>query len=429
MAGEEKFRMHPTENLLLDLAVCLTAALVCGCLATRFRFSPIVGYLVAGILCGPFTAGYAIDPQMAEQLADIGVVLLMFGVGLNFNLHELFAVRHLAVPGAIIQSLVTTLAVTAASHLMGLSWGQGIIVGLAFSVASTAVLARMLTDHHYLATPAGHLAMGWLVVEDIFTVVVLILLPLLAAPQSGSTGGWGLAKELGLGLGKVAVLMLLIGVLGVRLVPWLLKSLAGSREMFNLAVPVVALGIAWVSAEFFSVSLALGSFLAGVVAGQSRLVERIEATLGPLRDPFTALFFLSIGTLLDPQYVIEHPLGLLFALAIILLLKPLIALVLLRVLHQPLHAALVVAIGLGQVGEFSFILIHQASGLKLLPADSGHQLVAAAIISITLNPFLFAHLPRIERRLRKLRILRTGQWVRQRPRRAPSIHPTDAAGS
>lgn len=419
--------MNPAENLLLNLAVCLTAALVCGCLATRLRFSPIVGYLVAGILCGPFTAGFAVNPHMAEQLADIGVVLLMFGVGLNFNLHELFAVRRVAVPGAVIQSLVTTVAVTAASHLMGLSWMQGIIVGLAFSVASTAVLARMLTDHHYLTTPAGHLAMGWLVVEDIFTVIVLILLPLLAAPQSEAAGSLGLAKELGLGLGKVVVLVLLVGVLGMRLVPRLLQALAGSREMFNLAVPVVALGIAWVSAEFFSVSLALGSFLAGVVAGQSGLVERIESTLGPLRDPFTALFFLSIGTLLDPHYVLTHPLGLLFALAVILLIKPLIALVLMRVLHQPLHGALVVAFGLGQVGEFSFILIHQASGLNLLPADSGHQLVAAAIISITLNPFLFAHLPRIERRLRKLRCLRTGRFLRPRARRTPASHPAGAA--
>jgi CPA2 family monovalent cation:H+ antiporter-2 len=274
-------------------------------------------------------------------------------------------------------------------------------------VASTAVLARMLTDHHQLTTPGGRLALGWLVVEDIFTVVVLVVLPVLAAPQGETGGGSGLAKELGLALGKVGLLIVLIGVLGVRLVPRILGALAGSHEMFNLAVPVIALGIAWVSAEFFQVSLALGSFLAGVVAGQSRMVERIETTLGPLRDPFAALFFLSIGTLLNPHYVITHPVGLLFALAVVLLIKPLVALVLMRVLRQPLHTALVVAIGLGQVGEFSFILIRQASGLNLLPDDSGHQLVAAAIISITLNPFLFANLPRIERQLRKLRWLKT----------------------
>jgi CPA2 family monovalent cation:H+ antiporter-2 len=386
--------------------MCLAAALICGWLAARLRFSPIVGYLVAGIICGPFTPGFVANPDMAEELADIGLVLLMFGVGLNFNLHELFAVRRVAVPGAVIQSLATTIVVTAASHLLGLTWLQGIIVGLAFSVASTAVLARMLTDHHQLTTTGGRLTMGWLVVEDIFTVIVLIVLPMLAAPQGGTGGGFALAKEIGLGMGKVGLLILLVGVLGVRFVPRLLNMLASSREMFNLAVPVIALGIAWISAELFGVSLALGSFLAGVVAGQSRMVERIETTLGPLRDPFAALFFLSIGMLLDPHYVMAHPLGLLFALAVILLIKPLVALVLMRVLHQPLHTTLVVAIGLGQVGEFSFILIHQANLLNLLPSDSGHQLVAAAIISITLNPFLFANLPRIERQLRKLRWLK-----------------------
>jgi CPA2 family monovalent cation:H+ antiporter-2 len=323
---------------------------------------------------------------------------------LNFNLHELFAVRRVAVPGAIVQSLATTAVVTGASHFMGLTWLQGVIVGLAFSVASTAVLARMLTDHKQLTTPGGHLAMGWLVVEDIFTVIVLVILPMLATPHgddaAGSTGGGlALAKELGLAVGKVAVLVALVGLLGGRIVPWLLNRLAGSREMFNLAVPVIALGIAWASAEFFNVSLALGSFLAGVVAGQSQVRERIEATLAPLRDPFAALFFLSIGTLLDPYYVIAHPFGLLFALGVILLVKPLVALALMRILRQPLAATLVVTIGLGQIGEFSFILIHQANLLNLLPADSGHLLVAAAIISITLNPFLFGSLPSIERKL------------------------------
>jgi monovalent cation:H+ antiporter-2, CPA2 family len=396
--------MNHSESLLVNLVVCLTVALICGWLAARFRFSPIVGYLVAGIICGPFTAGFVVNGGMAEELADIGVVLLMFGVGLNFNLHELFAVRRVAVPGAIVQSLATTAVVTGASHFMGLSWLQGIIVGLAFSVASTAVLARMLTDHKQLTTPGGHLAMGWLVVEDIFTVIVLVILPMLATPPgddgtASSGSGLALAKELGLAVGKVAVLVALVGILGGRLVPWLLNRLASSREMFNLAVPVIALGIAWASAEFFNVSLALGSFLAGVVAGQSQVRERIEATLAPLRDPFAALFFLSIGTLLDPHYVIAHPFGLLFALGVILLVKPLVALVLMRVLRQPLAAALVVTIGLGQIGEFSFILIHQANLLNLLPADSGHLLVAAAIISITLNPFLFGSLPFIERKL------------------------------
>ena len=385
----------------MNLVVCLTAALGCGWLAGRLRFSPIVGYLVAGILCGPFTGGFVVNPAMAEELAEIGVVLLMFGVGLKFHFHELLAGRRIAVPGALLQSLFTTLAVMLASHGMGLGWLQGLIVGLAFSVASTVVLGRMLADHHLLTSDGGRLVMGWTVVEDIITVVVLVILPMLSAPALEAGGGWGMAKEVGLAMGRVTLLFLVVGVVGVRLVPRLLGAFNGSPEMFNLAVPVIALGMAWLAAECFGVSLALGSFLAGVVAGQSPKVERIEATLGPLRDPFAALFFLAIGTLLDPHYVTTHPLGLLFALGVILLVKPLVALGLMRLLKQPFGTALVVAVGLAQVGEFSFILIHQAGGLHLLPGDSGHQLVAAAIISITLNPFLFAGLHPIERRLRR----------------------------
>ncbi len=390
------------ESLLLNLAVCLAAALLCGWLANRLRFSPIVGYLVAGIICGPFTPGFVAEPDIAEQLADIGVVLLMFGVGLHFKFHELLAVRQVALPGALIQSLVATAVVMGASHLEGLTWWQGLVVGLAFSVASTAVLARMLTDHRQLSTPAGQLAMGWLVVEDIFTVIVLIVLPMLAV-QPDAAGGWAVvAKEVGAGLGKFALLVVLVVVLGMRFVPWLLRKAADSNEIFNLPVPVVALGTAWMAAECFGVSLALGSFLAGVVAGQSTLVERVERTIQPLRDPFAALFFLSIGTLVDPQYILAHPVRLLFALAVIVLVKPFTAFVLVRLFRRPLHTALVVAIGLGQVGEFSFILIRQGHELKILPDDAGHQLIAAAIISIMLNPFLFRLLPRIEQYLRKL---------------------------
>ena len=390
------------ESLLLNLAVCLAAALFCGWMANRLGFSPIVGYLVAGVICGPFTPGFVAQPEIAEQLADIGVVLLMFGVGLHFKFRELLAVRHVALPGALIQSLVTTLVVMGASHLTGLTWWQSAVVGLAYSVASTAVLARMLTDHHQLSTSAGQLAMGWLVVEDVFTVIVLIVLPMVAV-QAGATGDWlAVAKGVGSGLGKFALLVALVAVLGMRLVPWLLGKAASSSEIFNLTVLVVALGTAWMAAEFFGVSLALGSFLAGVVAGQSAEFERVERTIQPLRDPFAALFFLSIGTLVDPQYVIAHPFRLLFALAVIILIKPLIAIVLVRLFRRPLHTALAVAIGLGQVGEFSFILIRQAYGLKILTADVGHQLVAAAMISIMLNPFLFRNLPHIERHLRKL---------------------------
>ena len=244
--------------------------------------------------------------------------------------------------------------------------------------------------------------MGWLVVEDVFTVIVLILLPMLAQ-QQGQTLSWGaLAQGLGAALGKFLLLVGLVVVLGTRLVPRLLAKAALSAEIFNLTVPVVALGTSWVAAEFFGVSLALGSFLAGVVAGQSAQQERVEATIRPLRDPFAALFFLSIGTLVDPEYVLRHPVQLLFALFVIVLVKPVTALVLVRLFRRPLHVALVVGIGLGQVGEFSFILIRLGHELKLLPVEIGHQLVAAAMISIMLNPFLFRHLPWIEKQLRRV---------------------------
>ncbi len=394
------------EGLLFNLAVCLGFALLCGYLANRIRFSPIVGYLFAGIICGPFTPGFVAAPEIAGQMADIGVVLLMFGTGLHFNFRELFAVRKVAVPGALMQSLVATGVVAGAAHLVGLTWGQAVVAGLAFSVASTAVLARMLTDYNELSTPAGRLAIGWLVVEDVFTVVVLVVLPILAARQEPA-GDWpSLVREMGMALGKLVLLMALVGILGMRLVPWLLDKMADSREMFNLAVPAVALVIAWAGSEFFGVSLALGSFLAGVVAGQSQLVERVKETVMPLRDLFAALFFLSIGMLVNPHFVVTHPVRLLFALVVILVIKPLTALILALMFRKSLHAALVVAIGLAQVGEFSFILIREARELKILPADSGHQLVAAAMISIMLNPFLFRWLPRIELRLGRLRGLK-----------------------
>jgi CPA2 family monovalent cation:H+ antiporter-2 len=390
------------ESLLLNLAVCLAAALLFGWGAARLRFSPIVGYLVAGIVCGPFTPGWVANPAIAEQLADIGVVLLMFGVGLHFNFHELLAVRKVAVPGAAVQSLVATGVVMGVGHLAGMTWLQSLVVGLAFSVASTAVLARMLADHHRLSSPEGQLAMGWLVVEDIFTVIVLILLPMLAQRQGDAAGWSAMAKGLGAALGKFVLLVALVVVLGTRLVPWLLDRAAPSAEIFNITVPVVALGTSWIAAEFFGVSLALGSFLAGVVAGQSPQQERVEATIRPLRDSFAALFFLSIGTLVDPHYVIAHADRLVFALFVIMLVKPITAFVLVRLFHRPLHVALVVAIGLGQVGEFSFILIRLGHELKLLPVEVGNQLVAAAMISIMLNPFLFRKLPDIEKQLRRL---------------------------
>jgi CPA2 family monovalent cation:H+ antiporter-2 len=326
----------------------------------------------------------------------------MFEVGLHFKFQDLLAVRRVAVPGALIQSLVATTVVTMACHWTGLTWRQSFVMGFAFSVASTAVLARMLSDHHQLSTPDGKLAMGWLLVEDLFTVIVLVVLPMLTVKHGGTSGQASVMEQLGMALGKFAVLVGLVVVVGKRVAPWLLNALATTREMYHLAVLVVPLAMAWMAVEFFDVSLPFGSFLGGVVAGQSRDLKRVEETIQPIRDPFAALFFLSLGTLIDPEYVLSHPVRLLLSLFVILLIKPVTALALVCWMRQPLRTGLLVAIGLAQVGEFSFILIRLGHELELLPKEAGHQLVAAAMISIMLNPFLFKNLSRIECCVRKV---------------------------
>ena len=375
--------MHNTD-LILTLTYGLGAALALGYVTHRLGLSPIVGYLLAGIVVGPHTPGFVADRHLAEQLAEIGVILLMFGVGLHFHFGELLAVRRIAVPGAVIQSLVATGLGAAAAWGFGWGWAAGAVFGLALSVASTVVLTRVLADNNVLHTPTGHIAVGWLVVEDLFTVLVLVLLP----PLFG-TGEMGWA--IGLAVLKLGLLVAVALPIGSRLLPWLLKKVAAaqSRELFTLTVLVVALGIAVGSSALFGVSMALGAFLAGMIVGRSDFSLRAAAEALPMRDAFAVLFFVSVGMLLEPRYVVHAPAVVLATLAVVLLGKPVTAAVIVLVLGYPIRVAISVAVALGQIGEFSFILASLGTRLGALPSEATNALVAAAIVSISINPLLY----------------------------------------
>jgi len=393
-------------NLVITIAVGLSAALVLGYVTHRLRLSPILGYLLAGIVVGPKTPGFVADAGLAAQLAEIGVVLLMFGVGLHFHVKDLLAVRRVAVPGAVGQSLAATALGVALALAAGWTLGQGLLLGIGLSVASTVVLIRGLEDSGRLEETAGRVAVGWLVVEDLFTVLVLVLLPVVADSASGTGSAGSVAGAVGLALGKIAVLVGVVLYGGARVIPWALTHVARtrSRELFTLTVLVIALAVATLSATVFGVSMALGAFLAGMVVGQSKLSYQAAADALPLRDAFAVLFFVSVGMLFDFEFLVSHPGFVLGALAIVLVAKPLVAVGLVAVLGYSSRTALTVAIGLAQIGEFSFILADAGRKLRIMP-EAGHSvLVAAALISITLNPLLFRCLDPLD------------AWLRARPR-------------
>jgi monovalent cation:H+ antiporter-2, CPA2 family len=376
-------------DLILTLTGGLSAALVLGLVTQWCKLSPIVGYLLAGVLVGPFTPGFVADTALAEQLAEIGVILLMFGVGLHFHLDELLAVKGIALPGALVQSAAATALGVALASAIGWSTGAGLVFGLSISVASTVVLLRMLADNDALHTNAGHIAVGWLVVEDVFTVFVLVLLPALVGDAHADAESVGFAVfEAVL---KVGGLVAFTFVVGRRLIPKLLGHVAKtrSRELFTLTVLVIALGISVGSAKTFGVSMALGAFLAGMVVAQSDFSFRAASEALPMRDAFAVLFFVSMGMLFDPTRLLSD-IGLTLAtLAIVLLAKPAAALLVVLLLKRPLRTALVVAVALGQIGEFSFILATMGRQLKVLPESATQVLVVASIVSITINPLLF----------------------------------------
>ena len=376
-------------GILLTFAVGLGGALVFGMLAFKLKFAPIIGYLLAGIAIGPFTPGIVVNRVIAEQFAEIGVILLLFGIGLRFQLRELVAVWRVALPGALIQSSLSTLVLALMLKLMGWDWKSGLILGMAISVASTVVMAMVLGELRDTHTRIGHIAIGWTVVEDILTVALLLLLPIIFAPEKGVVqSAWSVLGVAGF---KIVCLTGIVAALGKWVVPRALEQIARtrSRELFTLSVLVLAVGIAVGAAKIFGVSMALGAFLAGLTVGRSDFATRAANDALPMRDAFAVLFFVSIGMLFDPMSLVQVPLLIAVVLFVVMVIKPLAAFLIVRILGPPRAQAIPIGAAFSQVGEFSFILGTVALGLGLINNQAWNALVAVAIISIALNPFVY----------------------------------------
>ncbi|AWK14541.1 YbaL family putative K(+) efflux transporter [Candidatus Fukatsuia symbiotica] len=389
--------MHNSTPLITTIVGGLVLAFFLGTLAHRLRISPLVGYLTAGVLIGPFTPGFVADLSLAPELADIGVILLMFGVGLHFSLKDLLAVKSIAIPGAIAQIIVATLLGVGLSHLLGWEPMTGLVFGLCLSTASTVVLLRALEERQLIDSQRGKIAIGWLIVEDLVMVLTLVLLPAFAEVLGNENSGTRqLLTELAITIGKVIAFITLMIVVGSRLVPWILVRTArtGSRELFTLAVLVLALGIAYGAVALFDVSFALGAFFAGMVLNESELSHRAAQDTLPLRDAFAVLFFVSVGMLLDPIILVREPLAIIAAVSIIIFGKSIAAFTLVRLFGHSKRTALTISASLAQIGEFAFILAGLGSALGLLPEYGRNLVLASAIFSIMLNPLLFSLLER-----------------------------------
>jgi CPA2 family monovalent cation:H+ antiporter-2 len=391
------------------LAASFGLAFIFGLMARRIGLPPLVGYLLAGVAVGPFTPGFVGDTDLAGELAEVGIILLMFGVGLHFSPRDLLAVRKISLPGAMVQIAVATAMGAGLVHSWGWSWGAGLVFGLALSVASTVVLLRALEERGILASADGRIAVGWLIVEDLAMVLALVLLPALASLLGGvgeEVTQHDLLISLAVTLTKVLVFFALMFVVGRRAVPWLLVRVArtGSRELFTLGVLSIAVGIAFGAAALFGVSFALGAFFAGVVVNESDINHQAAADALPFQDAFAVLFFVSVGMLFDPGVLVAQPLRVLTVVLIIMVGKSIAALAIVLVFRYPIRTALIVAASLAQIGEFSFILAKLGISLKLLPADGPSLLLAGALLSISLNPLVFASLDPLSR------------WIQARPR-------------
>ena len=386
--------------LIATIAAGLMLAFIFGLIAHRLRIQPLVGYLVAGVAVGPYTPGFTADPALAGELAEIGVILLMFGVGLHFSLKDLISVSRIAVPGAIGQMALATLMGMRLGWALGWSHLAGFVFGLTLSVASTVVLVRALQDRHIMDTERGRIAIGWLIVEDLAMVLALVLLPALArVTESDGVPATRIVFYLLITLAKVSIFVAIMLVVGRRVIPWLMHYTAhtGSRELFRLAVYAIALGVAYGAAKMFGVSFALGAFFAGMVLGESDLSQRATEEAMPLRDAFAVLFFVSVGMLLNPLVFIEQPFAVLGVVAIIVVGKSAAAYGIVRAFRFPNATAFTVAGSLAQIGEFSFILIGLGIELDMVPKDSRDLVLAGAILSILINPFLFGLMERARR--------------------------------
>jgi len=378
-------------SLIVNLVAAIVLAFFFGAIAQRFRISPLVGYLLAGVAVGPFTPGFVGDTDLAMQFAEIGVILLMFGVGLKFSLADLWSVRGVAIPGALVQISVATLLGYGVGSLMGLGPTEAVMLGFSLSVASTVVLLRALEDRHMVKTENGRICVGWLVVEDIAMVLAIVLLPALAAAGGGGDSMSGALTALGLTIGKMGLFIMLMLFVGARLFPWLIIRIAHlkSRELLSLGTLSLALGVAWVAYELFDASFALGAFLAGVVMNGTKFTHRIAEDSLPLRDTFAVLFFVAVGMLFDPMTLVREPIGVLSVVAIIIVGKSAAALAITSLYKLPLRTGMMIAASLAQIGEFSFVLAGMGVRLELLSGETYNLILAAALISIALNPLMF----------------------------------------
>ena len=406
--------MQHDTPLIATIVAGLGLAFVFGAVAQRLRIPPLVGYLLAGVAVGPFTPGYVADQGLATELAEIGVILLMFGVGLHFSLNDLLSVRAIALPGAVVQIVVASLMGLGLALFMGWTIGAGLVFGLALSVASTVVLLRAMQERRLMETERGRIAVGWLIVEDLAMVLALVLLPAFAGLQGANSNTLTanpLASWLGMGLGgvllltvaKVGVFVGIMLIVGRRLIPWILHYIAhtGSRELFRLAVLAIALTVAFGSAKLFGVSLALGAFFAGMILSESALSQRAAQETLPLRDAFAVLFFVSVGMLFNPASLLREPWPLLATLFIIIVGKSVAAFLIVLAFRHPVGTALTISASLAQIGEFSFILAELGVKLNLLPTAGRDLILAGAILTIMLNPLIFAAVDWLSRRLER----------------------------
>jgi monovalent cation:H+ antiporter-2, CPA2 family len=388
--------------LMTTIVMGLGLAFVLGAIANRLKISPLVGYLLAGVVVGPHTPGFTADLSLASQLAEIGVVLLMFGVGLNFSLNELLSVRFIAIPGALLQIVIGVALGILLGVTMGWPVSAGLVFGLALSVASTVVAMRALQERHLIETERGRITVGWLIVEDLLMILALVLLPSVADfMRDGATPSVDILTQVAITLGKVVAFVAVMLVVGRRVIPWILHHIAhtGSRELFRLAVLSIALGVAYGAAEIFDVSFALGAFFAGMVMAESQLSQQAAAESLPLRDAFAVLFFVSVGMLFDPMVVVRSPVPLVATFLIIVAAALIAALVIMRLFKRPLINALTVASALGQIGEFSFILAGLGIMFGILPPEARDLILAGALLSILLNPAWFYAIERWRHRL------------------------------
>jgi monovalent cation:H+ antiporter-2, CPA2 family len=396
--------VHEEPQLIALIAIGLALAVVGGYIAVSLRLSPIIGYLLAGIAVGPRTPGFVGDAELAHQVAEIGVILLMFGVGQHFSIKELWEMRTVALPGAFVQIGLVTVLTAVITLAWGWSFRCGLVFGLALSVASTVVLIRALESQGAASSPDGKIAIAWLIVEDLAMVLALVLLPAFAGAPGGEVSDaahatHGIWLSLGIALGKVALFIALMLLLGARFFPWVLARIerTGSREMFTLTVAAMAIATAYGSAKLFGVSFALGAFFAGVVINESNLSKRAAADLQPFQDAFGVLFFVAVGMMFDPAILLHEPLRVLIVVAIIIVGKSLCAIGVVLVLRRPLSTALMVSAALAQIGEFSFILAALAVQLGIITLDVQNLILAGALISITLNPLVFYAVKRFQR--------------------------------